>query len=81
MTMIKDIYADYSKEDIGTKISIELEVAKADAQKMTKKFSTLDIKMESEKIGEILNIHTLPAESRQYIYKTIKKIYKDTFPV
>ncbi len=81
MTKISDIYADYSKEDIWTKISIELEVAKKDAQEINKQFPTLKIKMESSEIGEILNIHKLGTKDRQKIYRDIKKIYKDKFPV
>lgn len=81
MTTIKDIYADYAKENIGTKISIELEVSKEDAEQVKDKFPTLKIKMESYRIGEILNIHELATEARQKIYKDIKKIYKDKFPV
>ena len=72
---------DYSKEEIGNHISIELEVANIDANNIQKQYPNAYPKSESSKIKEITNIHQLPLLDRQEIYKTIKNIYKDTFPI
>lgn len=39
MTQIKDIFDDYSAKNVGTTISIELEVATEDARAIRKKYA------------------------------------------
>lgn len=82
MTKIADMFLDYSKEEIGKHISIELEVAHADARKIVDKYpQVLRAHGESSKIYEIVNIHKLDIVDRKSIYGSIAKIYKDTFPI
>lgn len=79
---IKDLFCDYKAENTWKSICIELEVTTKDCNDIVWKYKyPLQWYRETDKIYEILNIHTTPTNIRKKIYNDVKNIYKEKFPV